>query len=144
MWRGEHANLFAAASRAEFAGDFPMVAEGVNNTANAPAVLFGDGRDFLGASLQSALEHGVWIRNGENHADGSAVQGFRAEISVFGGFVTEPEFGAVHGQTGDDATVGRIEAENLGGAKSGFVEVHRFRAVANRQPGRYGNGFRYG
>lgn len=121
-----------------------MVAEGVNNAANAPAVLFGDGRDFFGASFQGALEQRVWIWNGENHADGSAVQSFRAEILVFGGFVTEPEFSAVDGEACDDATVGRIEAEYFGGAKGGFVEIHSVRAVANRQPGRYGNGFRYG
>lgn len=134
----------AAGSRAEFAGDFPMMTEGVNNAANLPAVLFGDRRDFFGASFQGALEHGVRVRNGENHADGSAVQRFRAEIFVFGGFVTEPEFSAVHGKACDDATVGRIEAKNFGGAKGGFIEAHSLRAVANRQPGRYGNGLRYG
>jgi hypothetical protein len=121
-----------------------MVAEGVNDAANAPTVLFGDERDFLGASFDGALEHGVRIRDGENHTDGSTVQGFRAEIFVFGGFVTEPEFSAVDGEARDDATVGGIEAENFGGPKGGFVEVHSFRAVANGQPGRYGNRFRYG
>ena len=121
-----------------------MMPKRVNHAANAPAVLFGDGRDFLGASFQGALEHGVWIRNGENHAHGSAVQGFRAEIFVFGGFVTEPEFGAIDGEACDDATVGSIQAENFGGAKGGFVKVHGFRAVTNGQPRRYGNGFRYG
>jgi hypothetical protein len=144
MWRCGDANLCRPGSRAEFAGDFPVVAERVNDAANAPTVLFGDGRDFLGTGFDGALEHGVWIRNGENHADGATVQGFRAEIFVFEGFVTEPEFGAVHGEARDDAPVGGIQAKNFGGAKRGFVKVHGLCAVANGQPGRNGNGFRNG
>lgn len=118
------------------------MAEGINDAANAPAVLLGDGRDFFCASFDGALEHRVWIRNGENHADGATVQGFRAEIFVFGGFIAEPEFGAVDGEACDDATVGSVEAENFGGAKGAFVKVHGFRAVANGQPRRNGNEFR--
>jgi len=51
------------------AADFPVMTEGIDYAADAPVVLFGDGIDFLGASLHSTGENGVGVRHRKDDSD---------------------------------------------------------------------------
>ena len=64
-----------------------MVAEGVDYAADAPAVVVFHGPDDGGSGGYGAVEGGVGVVYGEDHADGAAVEGLGAEVLVLGGFV---------------------------------------------------------
>src|SRR5215467_10569558 len=113
----------------------PVVAEGVDDAAEAPAIFVGHGVDDGGSGFDGAFEGSVGVVGGEDHADGSAVEGFGAEVFVFGGFVGEPEARSVDGQVGNDGAVGAVEVEEFFGAEGGFVEGDGFAAVADGEEG---------
>jgi hypothetical protein len=75
----------------EWFADLPVVAEGVEDASYAPGVLGIDGADDGGAGGYGAVEGSVGVFDGEDHADGAAVEGLGAEVFVFGGFVANPE-----------------------------------------------------
>ena len=77
--------------------DFPVVAVGVEDATEAPAVVVLHRDDYFGAGAYGALKRGVRIAYDHDHARGAAVEGFGAEVFVFGGFVGNPEFGALDG-----------------------------------------------
>jgi hypothetical protein len=81
----------------EWFADLPVVAEGVEDATYAPVVFGIDGADDGGAGGYRAVEGGVGVFDGEDHADGAAVEGLGAEVFVFGGFVGDPEAVAVDG-----------------------------------------------
>ncbi len=105
--------------------DFPVVAEGIDDAADAPAPLVGDGPDFFCAGGDGAGEGGVGIGDGEDDAGGAAGEGFGAEVVVAGGFVGQPEFCAFDGKAGDDVAAFAGDAKEFGRAESGLVEVYR-------------------
>lgn len=120
----------------DFASDLPMVAEGIDDAAYAPTVLLRHRGDLRGACLQRALEEGIGIGHGEDHADGAATERFRAEIFVLRRLVTEPKFRAVYGESGYHAAAGVFETEGFAGSEGGFVEFDGLSAVANGEPRR--------
>ena len=71
--------------------DLPVVAEGVEDPADAPGVLGPDGADDGGTGGYGSVEGGVGVFGGEDHADCAAVEGLGAEVFVLGGFVGDPE-----------------------------------------------------
>src|SRR5215468_10693238 len=56
----------------QWVADFPVKAEGIGYTSDAPAVSFADGIDLRGASFQSTGEHFIRIRNREYHSNRSS------------------------------------------------------------------------
>ena len=54
-----------------------------------------------GAGGCGAVEGGVGVFCGEDHADGATVEGFGAEVFVLGGFIGYPEAVAVDGEIRD-------------------------------------------
>jgi len=80
-------------SRVELTADFPMMTEGIDYAADAPAMFIADRVDLGCAGFQGALEQRVGIGDGENHANGAAAERFRAEVAVFGRLVAEPPGG---------------------------------------------------
>jgi hypothetical protein len=81
----------------------PVVAERVEDAAYAPGVLSPDGADDGGAGGDGAVEGGVGVFGGEDHADGAAVEGLGAEVFVLGGFVGDPEAMAIDREIADYA-----------------------------------------
>ncbi len=82
---------------AEGFADLPVVAEGVEDSAYAPAVFGADGADDGGSGRYGSVEGGVGVFDGEYHADGAAVEGLGTEVLVLGGFIGDPEAVAVDG-----------------------------------------------
>jgi hypothetical protein len=117
-----------------------VVAEGVEDAAYAPGVLGSDGADNGGAGGYGAVEGGVWVFDGQDHADGAAVESLGAEVLVLGGFVGDPEAVAVDGEVGDYGAGGVFEVEDLFGSEGGFVEVDGFGSVADGEEGGEGGG----
>src|SRR5260370_31646004 len=70
--------------------DLPVVAEGVEDAAYAPGVLGSDGADDGGAGGYGAVEGGFGVFDGENHANGAAVEGLGAEILIIAAFLCDP------------------------------------------------------
>src|ERR1700685_2983576 len=66
--------------------DFPVQAEGIDESSEAPAVSFAHGEYFGGTGLERAGEDGIGIRYGENHADGASAGGIMDWLGEFGGF----------------------------------------------------------
>ena len=80
----------------DWAPDFPVMAEGIDYAADAPAVLFADGINLLGACANRARENGIGIGDCQDNSHCDSSQGFWAEVMVLGRFVAQPEFGAAH------------------------------------------------
>ena len=118
--------------------DLPVVAERIDDSAYAPAVFVGDGPDHGGSGCNCAVEGGVGICDGEDHARGAAAEGFGAEVLVFRRLVGEPEFGSVHGESSDYTSAFISVAEDLGGSEGRFVELDRIRSASKREHRGYG------
>ena len=118
----------------EFSAYFPMVAEGIDHAADAPAVFFGYRIDFLCARFDRAGEDGVRIVDRQNDAYRDATERFRAEVVMFRRFIAEPELGSVDGESGNH-TLGISHAKDLYGTEGSLVEVDGTRATANAEPG---------
>jgi hypothetical protein len=71
--------------------DLPVVAERVDDPAYAPDVFGPYLADDGCSGVDCALEGGVGIIDGEDHADGATVEGFGTEVLVLGGLVGHPE-----------------------------------------------------
>ncbi len=71
-----------------------MVTERVNHSPNPPAPLIRDRPDLPGTRGDRAGEDPVGVVNRQDHTDSAAVSGFRTEIVVTGGFISEPELRA--------------------------------------------------
>jgi hypothetical protein len=129
IWiRGERSGDFL-----KLLADFPVVAEGVEDASDAPAVLIGNGMDNFGAGGDGMVERGVRVFNDHNHSYSTAPERFRAEIQMFGRFIGNPELGSAGGKLRDDRTVFPIDPVEHAGAERGFIEVNGLRTAANRQ-----------
>jgi hypothetical protein len=112
--------------------DFPMVAEGINDSSHAPAiVLISHGRNDLGAGLDRAVKNGIGVADDEDHSDGAATERFGAEVQMLGRFVGEPKLGAVDGELSHDGAMAVVDAKQFGGSEGGFVEFNRLRAPSD-------------
>jgi hypothetical protein len=100
--------------------DFPVVAGGVEDSAETPAVLVGDGNDLGGAGGNGLGAEGVGVFGDKEHANGAAAEEIGAEVEVFGGFFGDPEVGAVDGELGDASAGDFVEH---GGVEGGDVEL---------------------
>ena len=69
-----------------------MVAEGIDNAAETPAMGFGKWIDDASTGGAGLGEDGVGVVDREDEAQGAAVERLRAEVEMFGGLVADPEF----------------------------------------------------
>src|SRR5215469_1916095 len=118
-----------------------MVAEWVDDTAYAPAVVVFHVPDDGCPCVDGALECCVGVLSGEDHADGAPTERLGAEVFVGGGLVGDPECCSVDGKLGDDRAVGSVEAEDFGSSEGGFVEVDCFGCVPDGKHGGDGGGY---
>lgn len=115
--------------------DLPVVAEGVDEAADAPIVVVGHLPDDGGPGSDGPVEGGVGIVDGEDDADGAAVEALWAVVLVLGRFVGEPELGSVDCQFGDDGAAAVVVTELLGRSEGGSVELDCLDAVADGEEG---------
>jgi hypothetical protein len=73
-----------------------MVAERVDHTPYAPAILLAHWIDFQCASCQSARDDLVWIGHGKNDSNGTSAQRLRAKITVLRRLIAQPKFSAMY------------------------------------------------
>ena len=130
----------------EWFADLPVVAKGVEDAAYAPGVLGPDGANDGGTGCYGAVKGGVGVFDGEDHADGAAVEGLGAEVFVLGGFVGDPEAVAVDGEIADYGAGRVFVAEEFFGSEGEFVEIDGFGSVADGEEwgeggGDHGNSF---
>jgi hypothetical protein len=104
----------------EWFADLPVVAEGVEDAAYAPGVLGADRADDGGSGGYGAVEGCIGVFDGENHADGAAVEGLGAEVFVLGGFVGDPEAVAVDGEMETTAPDGSSWRKSSSAPKAGL------------------------
>ena len=124
------------------------MSEGIDHPAKTPAVLLDDGIDLPRTGGQCAGKEGIGIGDSEDDADRATAERLRAEIEIFRRLATDPEFGALDGETCDDIVAG-VEAKNFSGSQGRFVELDGAGAVADGEPrgdgrgesGKVGHGF---
>ena len=73
-----------------------MVAEGIDDASDPPAVFIADGIDFFCSGLDGAGKDGVGIGRRHDDPHRNSAKGFGTEVVVLGGLIAEPEFGAVN------------------------------------------------
>src|SRR6185437_9170068 len=112
-----------------------MVAKGIDDAADAPAVVVGHLPDDGGPGGDGLVEDGVGVFDGEDHAGRAAVEALGAVVLMLGRLVGEPEFSSVDCQPGDDGAVAVVVTELLGGTKGSFVELDCLDAVADGEEG---------
>src|SRR5215469_10757668 len=93
--------------------DLPVVAEGIDDAAEIPAIGILHLDDYGCSGFDGAPEGGVGVVDGEDHADGSTFEGLGAEVLEVGSFVRDPEAGAVDGEVADDGAALVVVAEDL-------------------------------
>jgi hypothetical protein len=104
--------------------DFPVVAEGIDEAADAPSIfLIGDGPNLSGSGFEGAREDSIGIVDDHDHASGRAADRFRAEIFVLGRFVSHPEVGVSYCELRDNIAALAIEAEKLASSEGLLVKV---------------------
>ena len=104
---------------AERLADLPVVAEGVLDPAQAPAVLVGDGGDLAGAGLDRPAHRGLRVVDDQQHPDAAAAERLGAEVAVRWRLVGHPERRRTDRELGHDrlVLVGATEPEDLDGAE---------------------------
>jgi hypothetical protein len=110
-----------------------MVAEGVEDASDAPAVLIGDGIDDLGANGNGMIECDIRIFDDHDDARGAASQRFRAEILMLKRLVGDPKLGSGNGKLRDNRTVFPIDPVKHARAESGLIELNGLRTATNRK-----------
>src|SRR5262249_54875666 len=97
----------------ERTSDFPMMAERIDDAAEAPAVLVTNRSDLLRPSRHGPREHRVRILNDEHHPDRSAAKRLWTEIRVLRRLVGDPKLRSIDREPGDDRAIRRIDAEHF-------------------------------
>ncbi len=86
--------------------DLPVMAVGIENTADAPSVVLIFDRGNLGGSgCNGSGKYDVRIVDGEDEAGGGAGEGLRAEVSVLRGFVGYPELRRANREVANDRAI---------------------------------------
>ena len=67
--------------------DFPMMAEGVDNASQVPAISVSDGLHDFGSGGDGTVENRVGILHGHYHAHSAATKRVWAEVQVLGWIV---------------------------------------------------------
>jgi hypothetical protein len=75
------------------------MAEGIDQTAYPPAMLFGHGVDLSGANRKRLREHSIRIRYGQEHLYGAAAQRLWTKVGMLRRFVTQPKLRTIYGQS---------------------------------------------
>ena len=104
--------------------DFPMMAEGIDDASDAPAVLIADWINFLRTGLDGAGKNSIGIGRCHDDAHRNSAERFRAIVVMLGRFVAEPELRAGNGQLGNHAAA-TIKSKDLYRTKGCFVELDR-------------------
>jgi hypothetical protein len=110
----------------------------IGQAADAPAVVFVDGRYFGGSGSDRLCEQRVGVIDGHDHSDGRAtVQGLRIRMRI----LLHPECRSIDRELRDDnaARLG-LETLEFNSAKCTFVEFNRARRVGDGQPRRNARG----
>src|SRR5579863_3301639 len=113
--------------------DFPMVSEWVGNPSEAPAILVTHRPDDGGSRRHSSRENGVGIFHNHHHPHRPAAQRLRAEISVFGRLVGNPEFRSLHAEPRNDLPFLVVDPEQFPRPESLPVELHGPCAFSHRE-----------
>src|SRR5215469_4603437 len=104
--------------------DFPVLAEGVGNAAEPPAVFIAGRRGHGGAGGAGGADHGVWVAGDQQGTAGAAADRRRAEPAAPRVGVRHPEVRVADGQLRDDvlAFPGLVNDRR---AEGGLVEGDR-------------------
>ena len=106
----------------------------IDDSADAPAVFVGGGPDQPSACGDGAGANCGGIIDDKQHADRAAAEGFGAEVFVSGGFLGNPELGAIHRKTANAAARNAVRLYRGEGL---FVKRHGFGPIGHRQRGGY-------
>src|SRR5271170_5640383 len=115
----------------EGTANLPMVAIGIDHSADPPAVAFTYRIDLCGASGLSLREYRIRVSDGENDFHRTSVQRLGTEVAVFRRFVADPELGPVNRESGNHSFSAAIKQVDFGRPKCRFVEFDRLCAPAN-------------
>ena len=74
-----------------------MMAERINEAADAPGILFVDGPHFSGSSRDRPVKSGIRTFHGHHYADRATTERLRTEIAVVGGLVSHPKLRPING-----------------------------------------------
>src|ERR1700694_5020635 len=110
------------------------MAEGIDDTAQAPAVIFGHWIDLRSSGGQGARENCIRIGHSQNDADRAPAECLRTEVAVLGRLVAHPELCALYGKPRDDA-VSSVHAKYFRCSECGLIKLDGFGAIANGEPG---------
>lgn len=112
-----------------------MMPKRVDDAPHAPPVLIVDGPDFGAAGGDGLGEGGVGVGDRKDHPHRTAAKRFGTVVGVLGGFIGEPELGALDREPGDDFAIGAFDLVGDFGAESGLVEGDRLFPAADREHG---------
>lgn len=114
--------------------DLPVQAEGIDETAETPAVILAYGEHFGGTGFEGAGEEGIGIGDAENHSDGIAADWSWTWVGIIRRFNAQPELRTADGEADDDTSAGIVVAIDFGGCECGFIEIDGFGAAREGQP----------
>ena len=109
------------------------MSEGIDHSAQTPAVFLDDGIDLLCTCSQGARKKGIGIGDSKNDADRGTAESLRAEVEIFRRLATDPEFSALDGEACDDI-VASVEAKRFSGSEGRLVELDGVGTVADGEP----------
>ncbi len=122
-----------SAAASALSTDLPVVTEGIDDTADPPAMAFGNRVDHLSAGSASPRKQRIWIGIGDKNADAGSLESLWTEVSMLGRFVADPELRTADGEPRHDAFFTFMPI-CLDRTKCVFVELDGFAAVSNKQP----------
>ena len=93
---------------------FPVQAEGVDQAAQSPTVVFSHGENLRCASGDCLREESARIIDGKDDSHGTAAERLRDGIAALWGLLADPELSAVDGEPYDRASAGIVVPIDLG------------------------------
>ena len=121
----------------ERASDLPMVAVGILDPAEAPAVFIRERPHLPGARRERFGDGRVRVLDDQRQPRGRAAERLRAEVEVIGGLVGDPHEAVADEQLRDDrlVLVAAADAVDLDGVERPLVEVDRLAPAPDRSCG---------
>lgn len=111
--------------------NFPVKAERIYDTSEAPAVFFTYWDNLGGTGFQRASEGGIRVRDDEYHSDRAAADNFRGGVDLFRGFAAYPKECAIYCEFRDYGAGGIFQAMALDRSERCFVKFDGSRAISN-------------